>query len=172
MVVPHWLLRFDTSCTRRSPACWLFGPALLANRIDLHRAAEQRELPQTVFSFDEFVCFRHLDITDLFALHTHYVVMGLCVAIVTRALMQRRYLASLADVTELLEDAMNRSQRDVGKFFAYGGADVLGAWMLFRGQQRADDGEPLRRDGQAALMAALHELVQAASRIADPPLCV
>src|SRR5271165_7679337 len=98
--------------------------------------------------------------------------MRLCVAIVTRALMQGRHLASLADLTELLEDAMNRSQRYVGKFFAYGGADVLGAGMLFRSQQRADDGEPLRRDGQPAFMASLHELVQAASRIADPPLCV
>ena len=57
-------------------------------------------------------------------------------------------------------------------YCSYGGADVLGAGMLFRGQQRADDGEPLRRDGQAAFMAALHELIQAASRIADPPLCV
>ncbi len=93
-------------------------------------------------------------------------------AIVTRALMQGRYFASLADIAELLEDAMNRSQRYVGKFFAHGGADVLGAGMLLRGQQRPDDGEPLRRDGQAARMAALHELVQAASRIGYSPLCV
>ena len=92
--------------------------------------------------------------------------------IVTRALMERRHLARLADLTKLLEDAMNRGQRYVGEFFAYGGADVLGAGMLFRGQQRSDDGEPLRRDGQAAFMAALHELIQAASRIADSPLCV
>ncbi len=138
----------------------------------MHRAAQQRELPETVFPFYKSVRLRHLDITDLFALHTHDVVMGLSVTIVTRALMQRGHLARLADLTELLEDAMNRSERYVGKFFAYGGTDVFGAGMLFRGQQRSDDGEPLRRDGQAAFMAALHELIQAASRIADPPLCV
>lgn len=150
----------------------MFCTALFAKGIDLHRAAQQRELPETVLAFDESVCLRHLDITDLFALHTHYVVMGLGVAIVTRALVQRRHLARLADIAELLEDAMNRGERYVGKFFSYGGADVLGAGMLFRGQQRADDGEPLRRDGQAAFMAALHELIQAAGRIANPPLCV
>ena len=159
-------------CSRRAPASWLFCTALFAKGIDLHRAAQQRELPEAVFPFDESVRLRHLDITDLFALHTHYVVMGLGVTIVTRALMQRRHLARLADLTELLEDAMNGGQRYVGKFFAHGGADVLGAGMLFRGQQRSDDGEPLRRDGQAAFMAALHELIQAASRIADSPLCV
>lgn len=151
---------------------WLFCTALSAKGIDLHRAAQQRELPETALPFDESVRLRHLDITDLFALHTHHVVMRLCVTIVTRALMQRRHLSRLANIAELLEDAMNRSERYVGKFFAHGGADVLGAGMLFRGQQRADDGEPLRRDGQAAFMAALHELIQAASRIAHSPLCV
>ena len=150
---------------------WLFGSALFAKGIDLHRAAQQRELPEAVFPFDESVRLRHLDITDLFALHTDDVVMRLRMTIVTRALMQRRYLARLADLAELLEDAMNRRQRYVGKFFAHGGADVLGAGMLFRGQQRSDDGEPLRRDGQAARMAALHELIQAASGIANPPFC-
>jgi hypothetical protein len=172
LIVPRRLLPFDASCPRRSPACWLFGPALLANGIDLHRAAQQRELPESVFPFDKSVRLRHLDITDLFALHAHHVVMRLCVAIVARAFMQGRYLASLADIAELFEDAMNGSQRDVGKFFAYGGADVLGAGMLFRGEECSDDGEPLRRDGQAASMAPLHELVQAASRIGYAPLSV
>jgi hypothetical protein len=81
------------------------------------------------------------------------------VTIVTRAVIQQRYLASLAGLTELLQDAMDGSQRYVGKLFAYRGADVLGAGMGFRGQERSDDREPLRSDGQAACMAALHELI-------------
>ena len=72
----------------------------ISKGIDLRRAAQRRELPEAVFSFDESVRLRHLDITDLFALRAHDVVMRLRVTIVTRALMQGGHPARLADFTD------------------------------------------------------------------------
>ena len=167
-----WLLPFDASCTRDPPGGCLIGPAPPAKSVNFQRTAEHRELPEAGRTLNEFIRRRHLDIANLFALHAHHVMMRFRVPIVARALMQRRYLARLAGLTELLEDAMHSSQRYVGKLFANRRADVLGAGMAFRGQQRLDDRETLRGDGQAAFMAALHEIIAPPSRIFDSPLCV
>jgi hypothetical protein len=87
------------------------------------------------------------------------MVMRLRVTVVARTIMQERYFAGLADLTELIQNAIDRSEREVGKLLTYDGADVLGAGVVFRGQERADNRQSLRSHGQAARMAALHELI-------------
>lgn len=79
--------------------------------------------------------------------------------VIARTIMQKRYLASLADLTELIQNAIDRSERDVGQLRTYDGVDVFGAGVVFRGQQRANNRQSLRGNGQAARVAALHELI-------------
>jgi hypothetical protein len=42
----------------------------------------------------------------------------------------------------------------------YGGADLVGAWMVLGGEQRAYDGESLGCDGNPAVMTSGNELVE------------
>src|SRR5260370_2444324 len=89
--------------------------------------------------------------------------------VVASAVMQERYLASLADRTELLQDAMHRSQRYVRLSFPNRDINVLGAWMVLRCQEGAYDLEPLRGNGHPALVAALDELRYSPRRVARQP---
>jgi hypothetical protein len=88
------------------------------------------------------------------------------VTVVASAVMQERYLAGLADRTELLQDAMHRSQRYVRLSFPNRDINVLGAWMVLRCQEGAYDLEPLRGNGHPALVAALDELRYSPRRVA------
>jgi hypothetical protein len=86
------------------------------------------------------------------------MVMWPNMAVVTSAVMQARYLARLAHLTELFQDAMNRSQRNMRLLSPHRGVNVFGAWMVFRCQKGAYDREPLRGNGHPEVAAAFHEL--------------
>jgi hypothetical protein len=86
-------------------------------------------------------------------------MMRLRVTVIACTIMQERYFAGLADLTELFQYTIDRSQREMGKLFTYDGVDVLSAGVGFRGQKRSDDRYSLRSHGQAARMAALHKLI-------------
>jgi hypothetical protein len=88
------------------------------------------------------------------------------VTVVASAVMQYRYLAGLADRTELLQDPMHRSQRYVRLSSPNRDVNVLGARMVFRSQESAYDSEPLRGNGDPALVAALDELRYTPRRVA------
>src|SRR6266851_1283860 len=97
------------------------------------------------------------------------MVMWPDMAVVTSAVVQARYLARLAHLTELLQDAMNRSQGNVRLPSPHRRVNVFGAWMVFRSQEGTDDGEPLRGNGEAAFVAALYELRHSPRRVARMP---
>src|SRR5712692_9931753 len=97
------------------------------------------------------------------------MMMRFYVAVIARAAMQRRYFADLADLTELLQNAMHGGQGDMRVCSAHCSVDIFRAGMVLRGNQDADDGEPLRGDRQPALVAALNKVVEPARRVVRSP---
>jgi hypothetical protein len=97
------------------------------------------------------------------------MVMWPNMAIVTSAVVQARYLARLTHLTELFQDAMNRSQRNMRLLSPHRGINVFRAWVVFRSQEGTDDGEPLRGNGEAPFMAALYERRHSPGRVARMP---
>jgi hypothetical protein len=84
--------------------------ALPAQSLDFQRTAQQRKLSQAGCPFEQLVHFGNLDVLYPSAADAKDVVMGLDVAVVTRDIVQVRYLARLSHFTKLLQDPMDRGQ--------------------------------------------------------------
>jgi hypothetical protein len=153
-------------------------PALLghlaasAERLDFQRTAYQGELPQTGSTFEELVHFRYLDILNAPAANANDMMMRLDVAVVTRGIMQKRYLARLADLAEFLQNPMHGRQRDMGMAAADSRIDLVGARMVFRGEQNLNYREALGRDCKAPLATSGDEFAESLHGVPLAPLSI
>src|SRR6202030_3984636 len=94
------------------------------------------------------------------------------IAVEARAVVQGGDLARLADLAERFERAMDGRQRDMRMPPAYGSENGLGARMVSGREQRLDNRESLRRDGESAIAAALGKLGHPLTRIGLAPVIV
>jgi len=140
-----------------------------AESIDFQRTAQQCELSQARCTFEKPVNFRYLYVLDPSASDANDVVMRFHVAVITRGIVQRRHLPCLSQLAKLLQNPMDCGQRYVGMLAAHGRAYVFGARMVPRGEQRSYDREPLRCDGNPALMTPRDKLAESLSCIPLTP---
>jgi hypothetical protein len=131
--------------------------ATAAERVDLERAAQQRELSKVGGPFQQPVHPGYLNVLYSSASDTKDVMMRFHVAVIARDIVKQRYLARLSHLAELLENPMNRCQRNMGMLAAYCGTNPVGARMILRSEQRTYHCEPLRGDGQSAFTTSRHE---------------
>ena len=57
----------------------------------------------------------------------------------------------------------------MGILAPYGGTDLVGTWMVIRGEQGPYDGKPLGCDGNPALMTSRNELAESLSGVPLTP---
>ena len=131
-----------------------------AESLDFQRTAQQCELSQVGSAFEELVHFGYLYVLDPSASDAEHVMMRFHVAVIARNVVEEGYLARLSDFAKLLEDAMNCGQRYVGMPATDCRANLVGAWMVLRGEQDPYNCEPLGCDGYPALMAPRDELAE------------
>ena len=84
--------------------------ALPAESLDFQRTAQQCELSQAGSTLEEFVHFGYLDVMYPPASDAKDVVMRLHVAVITRNIVQERYLACLSHFAKLLQNPMDCGQ--------------------------------------------------------------
>src|SRR5579871_6219609 len=84
----------------------------MAQRAHLDRASEQLEFAERSAPGEQRVELRSLEVRDPLAAYADHVMVRAGVAIVTRALVQRRDLACLADLAQAFERAMDGGKRD------------------------------------------------------------
>jgi hypothetical protein len=85
-------------------------------------------------------------------------MMSLYVAVITRKIVQERYLARFSHFAELLQDPMDRGRWYVGMVTANWRADVVCARMVLRSEQRLYYCEPLGGDSNPTLTTSGDEL--------------
>jgi hypothetical protein len=84
--------------------------ALAAESLDFQRAAQQCELSQAGCTFEKLVHFGYLYVMYPSASDAKDVVMRLHVAVITRKIVQNRYLARLSHFAKLLQNPMDCGQ--------------------------------------------------------------
>jgi hypothetical protein len=82
----------------------------LAESFNFQRTAQQCEPSKSGSALEKLVHFGYLDVLYPSASDAKDVVMRLNVAVVSRNIMQERYLARLSDFTKLLQDPMDGGQ--------------------------------------------------------------
>jgi hypothetical protein len=88
--------------------CSLVGNlATPTESIDLKRTAQECEPSQAGCTFEKLVHFGYLDVMYPSAPDAKDMVMTLHVPVITRNIMQKRYLTSLAHLTKLLQNPMD-----------------------------------------------------------------
>src|SRR5580658_7823539 len=118
--------------------------ALRAQRPNLERAAEHFEIANRGASAQYLLELGNFDVAHAPALDAYHVMMRREVAVVARAVVQHGDLARLADLAQRFQRAMHRGERNVRMLAAHDLTHRIGAGMLRRGEQRADNGEALR----------------------------
>jgi hypothetical protein len=81
-----------------------------AESIDFQRTAQQCELSQGGSALQKLIHFRYLYVLDPPTSHAKDVVMRLDVAVITRKIVQERYLARLSHFAKLLQNPMDCGQ--------------------------------------------------------------
>jgi hypothetical protein len=84
--------------------------ALAAESLDFERAAQQCELSQAGCTFEKLVHFGYLYVMHPSASDAKDMVMRLHVAIITRDIVQERYLACVSNFAKLLQNPVDCSQ--------------------------------------------------------------
>jgi hypothetical protein len=84
--------------------------ALPAESLNLQRAAQQCELSQVGSTLEELVHFGYFYVMYPSASDAQDVVMRLHVAVITRKIVQNRYLARLSHFAKLLQNPMDCGQ--------------------------------------------------------------
>jgi hypothetical protein len=143
------------ACDPRS----LFGKlAAPAESLDFQRAAKQCKLSKVGRTFEKPVRFGYLYVMYPSASHAKNVVMRLHVAVIACNVVEERHLARLSHFTKLLQNPVDRGQRNVGMPATYCLTDLIGARMVLRSEECTYDCKPLGRDGDPSLATPRHEL--------------
>jgi hypothetical protein len=151
------ILRFGAVWARAARS--LFGKlAAHAESLDFQGAAKQCKLSKVRRTFEKLVRFGYLYVMYPSASHAKDVVMRLHVAVVACNVVEERYLARLSHFTKLLQNPVDRGQRNVGMPATYCLTDLIGARMVLRSEECSYDCKPLGRDGDPALATPRHEL--------------
>ena len=140
-----------------------------AQRVDFQRASQQCELSEAGRTFEQPVHLGNFYVMYSPALHAQHVVMRFDVTVIARGVVQQRYFARLSYVAKLLEDPMDRGQRDVGMRAADCCAYLVGARMARGSEQRSYHREPLGRHRDAALTAPRDEVAESLDRVLFAP---
>ena len=138
-------------------------------RLNLERATEQLEIADCFAAAQHLFELGNLDIAHPAALNAYHMMMRREVAVVARAVVQGGDLTRLANLAQRLQRAMHRRERYMRMLAAHDLIHRIGARMLRRGEQRLDDREALRSDGQAALAASLGKLREPFRRVRTAP---
>ena len=134
--------------------------AASAERMDLQRTAQQRELSQAPRTFDKFVHVGNLDVVYPPAADAKNMMMRLDVAVIAGDIVQERYLARLTDVAEFVKNAMDGGQGYVRMLAAHSNTDVFRARVILRSEQGLYHRQPLRSDGDTAFAASRDEFAE------------
>ena len=122
-------------------------------------------MSQAGSTLEESFDARYLYVMHSSASDAKDMVMRLDVTVITRKIVQDSDLARLSHFAELLQNPMDRGQRDVGMSATHGETDIVGARMVFRSEQGAYNREPLRCDRNPALTTPRDELVESLNGI-------